>query len=86
MVEREGYPTFNEYDIIVVDFGYKYQEFVVMPQTDGNGLAVRFLHSDGKLGDIWVLAKNTFNRSWSTTGKYTGPKVTRRSFWARIFG
>lgn len=77
-INREGFPSLNEWDIIVVKYGYTDKIFVAVPQTEGTGLAVKLFCNINISTDIWVLEQRHFREGWAKIGTYQ-PK--KKSWW-----
>ena len=80
IISRDGIPPLRVGDIVAVRYGYVTSEFVVQPQTDGTGVAVRFLNGT-RQGRAAILRPDHFRDPWAAIGRYTIPEKTAERTW-----
>jgi hypothetical protein len=82
-IVRKGCPPLNVWDIVITTYAGRSASFVVVPQGQGDGVAVRLLHCGNLSSGLWILFPSHFVRDWAVAGKYTGPENTpsRRRWW-----
>jgi hypothetical protein len=69
LVIRDGCPPLRVWDIVLVPFAGDRREFVVIPQGEGSGIAVRML-LNGSMAAPWILVKAHFAEAWVVTGRF----------------